>query len=51
MSLHIIAMPSFEVLYFNGTNFVSWKSQMSSYLCEMNSKVWWMIDVGFSHAL
>jgi hypothetical protein len=24
---------------------------MSSYLCEMNSKVWWMIDIDFSHIL
>jgi hypothetical protein len=44
-------MPSVEVPRFNETNFVLWKSQMSSYLCEMNSQVWWMVDVGFSHAL
>jgi hypothetical protein len=24
---------------------------MSSYLCEMNPQVWWLVDVGFSHAL
>jgi non-canonical (house-cleaning) NTP pyrophosphatase len=24
---------------------------MSSYLREMNSQIWWMVDVGFSHAL
>ncbi len=24
---------------------------MSSYLCEMNPQVWWMVDIGFSHAL
>jgi hypothetical protein len=24
---------------------------MFSYLCEMNSQVWWMVDVGLSHAL
>jgi hypothetical protein len=24
---------------------------MSSYLCEMNPQVWWMVDVGFFHAL
>jgi hypothetical protein len=40
-----------EVPRFDGTNFVSWKSQMSSYLCEMNPQVYWMVDVGFSHAL
>ena len=51
MSLPIIAMPSVEVPRFDGTNFVSWKFQMSSYLCEMNPQVWWMVDVGFSHAL
>jgi hypothetical protein len=24
---------------------------MSSYLREMNTQVWWMVDVGFSHTL
>jgi hypothetical protein len=24
---------------------------MSTYLREMNSQVWWMVDVGISHAL
>jgi hypothetical protein len=24
---------------------------MSSYLCEMDPQVWWMVDIGFSHAL
>jgi hypothetical protein len=24
---------------------------MSSYLCEMNPQVWWMVDAGLSHAL
>jgi hypothetical protein len=24
---------------------------MSSYLCEKNPQVWWMVDVGFSHTL
>jgi hypothetical protein len=24
---------------------------MSSYLCEMNPQVWWMVDIDFSHAL
>jgi hypothetical protein len=24
---------------------------MSSYLCEMNPQVWWMVDVGLSQAL
>jgi hypothetical protein len=24
---------------------------MSTYLCKMNSQVWWMVDVGISHAL
>jgi len=51
MSLPIIAMPSVEVPRFDGTNFVSWKYHMSSYLREMNPQVWWMVDVGFSHAL
>jgi hypothetical protein len=51
MSLPFITMPLVEVPYFDGTNFVSWKSQISSYLYEMNPQVWWMVDVGFSHAL
>jgi hypothetical protein len=51
MSLPCITMPSVEVPCFDGTNFVSWKSEMSCYLCEMNPQVWWMVDVGFSHAL
>jgi hypothetical protein len=44
-------MPSVEVPHFNGTNFVSWKYQISSYLREMNYQVWWMVDVGLSHTL
>jgi hypothetical protein len=40
-----------EVPHFNGTNFVLWKSQMSSYLREINPQVWWMVDVGISQAL
>jgi hypothetical protein len=51
MLLPCITMPSVEVPRSNGTNFVSWKSQMSSHLCEINPQVWWMVDVGFSHAL
>jgi hypothetical protein len=51
MSLPCITMPSVDVPHFDGTNFVSWKSQMSSYLCEMNPQVWWMVDVDFSYAL
>jgi hypothetical protein len=51
MSLPCITLTSVEVPHFNGTNFVSWKSQMSSYLCEINHQVWWIVDVGFSHAL
>jgi hypothetical protein len=51
MSLPCITMPSVEVPYFDGTNFVSCKSQMSSYLREMNPQVWCMVDVGLSHAL
>jgi hypothetical protein len=40
-----------EVPHFDGTNFVSWKSQLSSYLREMNPQVWWMVDVHLSDAL
>jgi hypothetical protein len=51
MSLPCITVPSVEVPHFDGTNFVSWKSQMPSYLREMNPQVWWMVDVGLTHAL
>jgi hypothetical protein len=36
LSIPCITMPSVEVPRFDGTNFVSWKSQMFSYLHEMN---------------
>jgi hypothetical protein len=51
MSLPCITMPSAEVPCFDGTNFVSLKYQLSSYLRKMNPQVWWMVDVGFSHAV
>jgi hypothetical protein len=51
MSLPRFTVSSVEVRHFDGTNFVSWKSQMSSYLYEINPQVWWMVDVGSSHIL
>jgi endo-1,4-beta-mannosidase len=51
MSLACITKPLVEVPHFDRTNFVSWKSQMSSYLREMNPQIWWMVDVGFFYAL
>jgi hypothetical protein len=51
MSPPCVTIPSVEVPHFDGTELVSWKSQMSTYLCEMNTKVWWVVDVGLSHAL
>jgi hypothetical protein len=51
MSLPYITMSSVEVPHFDGTNFVSWKYQMSSYLREGNLQVWWMVDVALSHIL
>jgi hypothetical protein len=51
MSLPCITIPSVEVSHFDENDFVSWKSQMSSYLCEMNPQVWWMVDIGLSHTL
>jgi hypothetical protein len=51
MPLPCITIPSVEVPHFDGTDFVSWKSQMSSYLCEMNPQVWWMVDICLSHIL
>jgi hypothetical protein len=51
MPLACITMPSVKVPHFDGINFVSWKSQMSSSLHEMNPQVWWMVDVGLSQAL
>jgi hypothetical protein len=40
-----------EVPHFNGNDFVSWKSQMTSYLREMNPQVWLIVDIGLSHTL
>jgi hypothetical protein len=40
-----------EVPHFDENDFVSWKSQISSYLREMNPQVWWMIDICLSHIL
>jgi hypothetical protein len=51
MSLPCITISSMEVSNFDGMNFVSWKYQISSYLCKINLQVWWMVDVGISHAL
>jgi hypothetical protein len=51
MSLLCITVPSVEVPHFDGNDFVSCKSQMSTYLREMNSQVWLMVDVGISHVL
>jgi hypothetical protein len=51
MSLPCITVPLVEILHFDGNDFVSWKSQMSTYLHEMNPQVWWMVDVRLSHAL
>jgi hypothetical protein len=51
MPLPCITIHLVEVPHFDGTDLVSWKSQMSSYLREMNSQVWWMIDIGLSHTL
>jgi hypothetical protein len=51
MSLPCITVPSMKVPHFDGTNFVSWKSQMSFYLHEMNPRVWWMVDVGLFSCL
>jgi len=36
---------------FDGTNYAHWKIHMSSYFRAMSPKIWWIIDVGFSHAL
>jgi hypothetical protein len=51
MPLPYIIIPSVELPYFDGNDFVSWKSQISSYLCEMNPQVWWMVDIDLSHTL
>jgi hypothetical protein len=51
MLLPYIIIPSVEICHFDGNDFVSWKSQMSTYLREMNPQVWWMVDVCLSHAL
>jgi hypothetical protein len=51
MSLPCITIPSVVVLHFDGNDFVSSKSQISSYLREMNPQVWWMVDICLSHTL
>jgi hypothetical protein len=51
MSLRCITIPLVEVPHFDENNSVSWKSQMSSYLRQINPHVWWMVDTGLSHAL
>jgi hypothetical protein len=51
MLLSCITIHSMEVPHFEGNDFVSWKSQISTYLREMNPQVWWMVDVDLSHAL
>jgi endo-1,4-beta-mannosidase len=51
MSLPCITIPMVEVPHFDGNDFVSWKSQMSSYLRKMNPQVWWMVDIGLSLTL
>jgi hypothetical protein len=51
MSLPCITVPSVEVRHFDENDFVLWKSQISSYLREMNHQVWWMIDICLSHTL
>jgi hypothetical protein len=51
MPLPCITIPLVEVPHFDENDFVSWKSQMSSYLREMNHQVWWMVDIGLSHTL
>jgi endo-1,4-beta-mannosidase len=40
-----------EVPHFDGNDFVSWKSQMYSYLREMNPQVCWMVDIAIFHTL
>jgi hypothetical protein len=51
MSLYCITISLVEVPHFDGNDFVSWKSQMSSYLGEMNPQVWWIVDIDISHTL
>jgi hypothetical protein len=50
-SLPCITIPLVEVPHLDENDFISWKSQMSSYLHEINLQVWWMIDIGLSHTL
>jgi hypothetical protein len=50
MSLPCITIPSVEVPHFDRTDFVSWKSQMTTYLHEMKPHVSWMVGVVLSHA-
>ena len=40
-----------ETPYFDGTNYALWKLGMTTYFRAMSPKIWWIVDVGFSHAL
>jgi hypothetical protein len=51
MSLPCITIPSVEVPHFDENDFVSQKSQISSYLREKNPQVLWMVDINLSHNL
>jgi hypothetical protein len=51
MLLPCITIPSVEVPHFDRTDFVSWKSQMTTYLHEIKPQVSWMVDVVLSRAL
>jgi hypothetical protein len=51
MSLPCITITLVEVSHFDFHDFVSLKSQMSTYLREIHPQVWWVVDVGISHAL
>ena len=50
-SFSCISTPSYEAPYFDGTNYACWRAKMISYFHEMSPKIWWIVNVGFSHAL
>ena len=36
---------------FNGTHFANWKNWITCDFKFISSEMWWIVDVGFSHAL
>ncbi len=51
MASRDIVHPGGDPLIFDGTNYAQWRIHMISHFRAMSPKIWWIVDVGFSHAL